>query len=351
MGEAAGAGPVNVHGFEAIAKERLAEDAYAYAAGGADDERTLRANRDVFARVQIRARRLVDVSRVETSVEVLGERLAFPIVLAPVGFQRVFHAEGELATARAAVRVGALMIASSLSNASVGEIARAGGRPVWFQLYPTTDRRITRGLLERAKAAGSRAVVLTVDTPVFGNRERHADYLARLNTGGVVRLGNYEGLRDAEPIVDPTMTWDMIDWLRGATSMRIVVKGIVTHEDARLCVERGVDAIIVSNHGGRQEESDRSTLECLPEVVDAAGGSLPVLIDGGFRRGTDVFKALAMGARAVCVGRAYLWGLAAAGEEGVERVLEILRSELVRAMQLAGARSVGEIDGSFVRWG
>ncbi len=191
-------------------------------------------------------------------------------------------------------------------------------------------------------------MVLTVDTPVLGNRERHGDYLAKMLAGGT-RMGNYEGLRTDEPIIDPTMTWDMLDWLRENCGMKLVVKGIVTHEDTERCVERGVDAIIVSNHGGRQEESNRGTIECLPEVVEAAG-DIPVLIDGGFRRGTDVFKALALGARAACVGRPYVWGLAALGAQGVELAVEILRTELVRTMQLAGTTSLATIEASHVEW-
>ncbi|MHC4992656.1 MAG: alpha-hydroxy acid oxidase [Planctomycetota bacterium] len=340
--------PKNVFDFETLARERLGEDAYGYAVGGADDELTLQANREAFRLVQIRARRLVDVSAIDTTTTVLGQPLPAPIVIAPVGFQQVFHPQGELPVARAAAARGTLMIASSVSNASIGEIAQAGGGPLWFQLYPTTDRRITRGLLRRAEAAGCRVVALTVDTPVVGNRERHGNFLRRLLGGGIMRMGNYEGLRTNEPIADPTMTWDMIDWLKDNTTMKVVIKGVVTHEDATLCVERGADAIIVSNHGGRQEESNRGTIECLPEVVDAVGGRMPVMIDGGFRRGTDIFKALAMGADAVAVGRPYLWGLATSGQAGVEQVLDILRAELVLAMQLAGTPALRDIDDGYV---
>jgi isopentenyl diphosphate isomerase/L-lactate dehydrogenase-like FMN-dependent dehydrogenase len=289
----------------------------------------------------------VDVSRVDTTTTFLGEKLAHPITLAPVGFQGVFHPEAELASARGAASAHALMIASTLSSEAIGEIAAARREPVWFQLYPTTDRRITRGLLERAEAAGCRVLVLTVDTPVMGNREAHGDWLARMLAGGA-RAANLEGLRVDEPILDPTMTWDMISWLRDHGSMKIVIKGIVTGEDAEICRQRGVDGIVVSNHGGRQEESGRGTLECLPEVLSGAGSELPVMIDGGIRRGTDVFKALALGAKAVAVGRPYVYGLAAMGSAGVELALEILRGELVRAMQLAGATSLGGLEPKFV---
>ena len=339
---------LNVFHLEDVARERLSEDAYHYLAGGADDLRTVAANRDGFRRIQIRARRLIDVRSIDTTLTLLDEPLRSPIVLAPVGFQGVFHDDAELATARAAAARDHLMIASSASNHSVGEIAAAGGRPVWFQLYPTTDRRITAKLLRRAESAGCRVVVLTVDTPMIGNREMHGVVLRDL-IAGASRLGNYEGIRTDESINDPGMTWDMVDWLRRNTAMKIVLKGIVTHEDAALAARHRVDAILVSNHGGRQLDSERATTACLPEVVDAAG-TIPVMIDGGFRRGTDIFKALALGARAVCIGRPYIYGLGAFGQVGVERALELLQAELVLDMQLAGAVDLAGITRSHVVW-
>jgi len=338
----------NVFQLEALAQDRLGDDAYAYLSGGADDMRTVAANEAGYRKLQIRARRLVDATRIDTTVELFGRTLASPILLAPVGFQGFFHPEGELATARAAAARRHRMIASSVSNFSVGEIAEAGGTEVWFQLYPTPNRDITRGLLQRAERAGSRVVVLTVDTPVIGNRERHSTTLMKLITAGDVRMGNYEGLLGGESINDPSMTWEMVAWLKANTSMKVVLKGIVTHEDAALSVKHGAAGVIVSNHGGRQLESDRSTIACLPEVVEAVDGRLPVLIDGGIRRGTDVFKALALGANAVCIGRPFCWGLSAFGQPGVERALELLQAELVRDMQLAGAPAIGSITGDFV---
>jgi isopentenyl diphosphate isomerase/L-lactate dehydrogenase-like FMN-dependent dehydrogenase len=332
----------NVFDFEALARVALGEKPYAYLSGGADDERTLAANRSGFEAIRIRCRRLVDVSTVQTRTRLLDLEMDCPIVLCPVGFQGQFHPDGECATARAAAARNTLLIVSSASTWSVGEIADAGGGPLWFQLYPTPDRRITRGLLERAEAAGCRAVVLTVDAPVIGNRERHDDSRELLG-GDALRMGNYEGLRTDEPVFDPTMTWDMISWLREHTRLAVVIKGIVTREDAALCVEHGADALVVSNHGGRQEESGRGTIECLPEVVEAVAGRLPVLIDGGVRRGTDVFKALALGADAICIGRPYIWGLSAAGRAGVEQVIDLLRTELVRTMQLAGTARLADI--------
>jgi len=332
----------NLFDLELAAERALSEDAFAYLAGGADDARTVRANGAAFAELGLRPRRLVDVRRVDTSLELFGETLASPILLAPVGFLAFFHPGADLAVARAAASTGHRMLTSSAATHAVGEVAAAGG-PVWFQLYPTTDRDVTRGLLERAEAAGCGVVALTVDTPVIGNRERHNTTLSRLLAGGQLRRGNYEGLPPYETISDPGLTWEFCDWLRARTSMRLVLKGIVTAEDTRLALEHGVDGVIVSNHGGRQLESDRATVECLPEVVDAAGGRIPVLMDGGVRRGTDVLKALALGARAVCIGRPYCWGLGAFGEAGVRAALELLQAELVRDMQLAGAPSLRRV--------
>ena len=335
-------GALNVFHLEDAARARLSDEAYEYLAGGADDMRTVAANEAGYRAFGIRERRLVDVSRVDTSLELFGSELASPILLAPVGFQGIFHAEGELATARAAAARGHRMFVSSVSNSSVSEIAQAGGAEVWFQLYPTTDRAVTRGLLERAERAGCGVVALTVDTPVIGNREASATTVQKMIAGSV-RMGNFEGLGTFTTVTDPSMTWDMVAWLRANTRMKLVLKGIVTHEDAALAIEHGVDGVIVSNHGGRQLESDRATVACLPEVAETIHGRIPVLLDGGIRRGTDVFKALALGARAVCIGRPFCWGLAAFGRAGVERALELLQAELVRDMQLAGAPNLAAI--------
>lgn len=333
----------NVFQLHAVAKDRLRKDANDYLAGGADDMRTVRANTEAYRKLQIRPRRLVDVRNVDTSVELLGETMESPILLAPVGFQVLFHPEGELASARAAASRHRRMVVSSVSNYSVGEIVAAGGQKVWFQLYPTPNRTVTLGLLRRAEDAGCRVVVLTVDTPVLGNRELHGTTLAELLKGEATRLGNYEGIRSGEPITDPGMTWDMVRWLKANCAMQVVLKGIVTGEDAELCLEHGADGVIVSNHGGRQLESDRGTVECLPEVVEVIDGRIAVLIDGGIRRGTDIFKALALGADAICIGRPFCWGLAAFGQSGVQRALDLLHAELVRDMQLAGVTSLTDI--------
>jgi isopentenyl diphosphate isomerase/L-lactate dehydrogenase-like FMN-dependent dehydrogenase len=338
----------NVFDLEIAARERLGGDAYLYLAEGADDNLTVQANREAFREYRIRARRLIDVSRVDTSLELFGERLESPILLAPVGFQAVFHPEAELATARAAASRGHRMIVSSVSTFSVTEVVEAGGRKVWFQLYATPNREVTLGLLQRAESAGCSVVILTVDTPVIGNREQHAATLEEALAGERGRMGNFEGLPEFESITDAGMTWEVVGWLKRNSKMKVVLKGIVTSEDAELCLRHDVDGIIVSNHGGRQLDSEMGTLSCLVQVVDAVDGRIPVLIDGGFRRGTDILKALALGADAVCIGRPYCWGLGAFGESGVARALELLQLELVRDMQIAGAPSLTRLDRSFL---
>ena len=356
---------LSVFEFEPLAKKVLPPAHYGYLASGVDDDLTLRANREAFTKVQIRPRRLVDVSRVDLSTEILGTRWETPIVLAPVGSQRAFHAEGEVAVARAAKAKGHLQILSTMTTASVEDVTKAREAPIWYQLYPTARWSVTEALVRRAEAAGCPVVVLTVDLPVISNRETAAE-LARLDEREcsvchgegstyfrVERKPMFDGL-DVRGLTDlsaPALTWDMISRLKRVTRMKVFLKGIVTREDATLAVENGADGVIVSNHGGRAEESARGTLESLPEVVEAVSGRIPVLIDSGFRRGTDIFKALALGADAICIGRPYLWGLAAFGQPGVEAVLEILRKELALAMRLAGVTSIRGITRDFVTRG
>ncbi|MHC5066115.1 MAG: alpha-hydroxy acid oxidase [Planctomycetota bacterium] len=339
---------INLLQFEAAAEQVMSRRAFDFLAGGADDEFTLRANRDDYQNWQIRVRRLVDVAKIDMRLELFGEELPSPVLLAPMGDQGNWHADGELASVRAAAKGGHRAMVSTLSTYSIEEIAAASSQPLWFQLYPTGDRGITAELVQRAEATGCRVLVLTVDTPITGNRERQVVALDRI-LGAVKTTGNFAG-RDPFPFpLDPSMTWDMVDWLRAKTNMPIVLKGIVTREDALLARERGVDGIVVSNHGGRQEESGRSTIACLPEVVAAVEGVMPVLIDGGIRRGTDVFKALALGAKAVCIGRPYGFGLACFGEAGVLRVLELLDAEVERIMALAGTRSLDSISSAYLQ--
>ncbi len=354
---------INVMEFEAVARKKLPSAHYGYMATGVDDDATLRANHEGFARYQIRVRRLRDVQKIDMSIRLFGATWDNPIVLAPVGSQKAFHPEGEIAVARAARANGRLQILSTMTSSAVEAVNEARGAPVWYQLYPTNDWNITRALTKRAEAAGCPVLVFTVDLQGGSNREtlmkyRRAD--ARectiCHVGGLTynptirRRPMFQGL-DLSRVVTQyplDMTWEIIKRLKDTTSMKLVIKGLVTREDAQLAVEHGVDGIIVSNHGGRGEESNRSTIECLPEVVEGAAGKIPVLIDGGFRRGTDIFKALALGANAVCIGRPYLWGLAAFGQPGVETVLEILRRELQMVMRQAGTTSVEQITQAYV---
>ena len=348
---------LDIFQIKAAARSKLDLKAWHFIANGADDGKTMAENRRIFDDWQIRVRRLVDMRNVDMSVDVLGESLRSPIILAPVGNQQLVHETGEIGTVRGAGRH--LMICSTVSSFSIGEIAAQATGPLWFQLYMSKHRPFVRTLLANAEQAGCRVVVLTIDGPTIGNREaerwfRSADGDRKMSDqeksnqkksgqGKPMRMGNFDNYEGKKNIGDPSMTWEIVDWLRANTDMKIVLKGIVTREDARLCRESGVDGIIVSNHGGRQEESNRATLDCLPEVIDGVDDEMPVLIDGGFRRGTDIFKALGLGARAVCIGRPQVWGLGAFGEQGVRRVLSILRAELVRIMKFAGTRTIAEI--------
>jgi 4-hydroxymandelate oxidase len=349
--------PRNLAQYEAAARAVLTPSVYDYYAGGAEDELTLRWNVAAFQQFSLRPRVLVDVSNVDASVELLGHRLAFPVILAPTAFQRLADRNGELATARAAASAGTVLVASTLSTFTIEEIAAATDN-LWLQLYVFRDRSITRALVERAEAAGCRAISLTVTVPVQGNRERDAHNRFTLPAG--IEMANFSGLRQAgfpqseasrldafiRTEFDPALTWKDVDWLRSITKLPIVLKGIMAAEDGALAVEHGASAVVVSNHGGRQLDSGEPTLLALPKVVDAVGGRIPVLMDGGIRRGTDVVKALCFGATAVMIARPYLWGLAVAGQEGVEDVLRLLRAEVERTLALLGRPSVGMVDRS-----
>lgn len=344
---------LDIFQMQRAAQKALDLETWHFIVNGADDLRTLNANRTAFDAWQMRVRRLVDVSRVDTGVQLFGQKLPTPILLAPAGSQQTIHTDGELGTMRAASARGHLMIVATTSSNSIGEVRAAGTSPLWFQLYPSPDQGLMRHLLAAAEAAGCLAVALTVDSPTRGNREGERWFARTSTRKAPPRMGNLEGYlagnKGPPRIGDPALTWAIVDWLRANTRLPILLKGIVTREDAELAVRQRVDGLIVSNHGGRQEESGRGTLECLPEVVAAVGGRMPVLIDGGFRRGTDIFKALALGADAVCVGRPYLFGLGAYGEQGVARVLAILDSEFQRSMQFAGTTSVAAIKPAYLQ--
>jgi len=351
---------INVMDFEAAARAALPPAHFGYMATGVDDDLTLKANRDGFAKIQLRPRRLMDIRRVDPGIDLFGTAWETPIILAPIGNQKAFHAEGELPVARAARSKRTLQILSTATNTSVEEITEAVGRPVWYQLYPTSRWEITEKLVRRAEAAGCPVLALTVDTQA-GRHTETADRFKKLDSRKCVtchgtkpedffrRKPMFTGMEMAGiTTANPGLTWEHVRKLKSMTKMKLLLKGVETREDAKLCVENGIDGIIVSNHGGRAEESGRGTIECLPEVVDGAGSRIPVLIDGGFRRGTDIFKALALGARAVCIGRPYIWGLSAFGQPGVERVLDMLRVELELVMKQCGTRSIAEITRSAV---
>jgi 4-hydroxymandelate oxidase len=349
-------GPVNVSEFEALARERMTASAYDYYAGGAEDEVTVAANRDGFARLALRPRVLTGTHEVSMRVELPGASLSCPVFLAPTAFNKLGHPDGELAAVRAAGAADTLMCCSTISSTPIEDVAAAASGPLWFQLYVYRDREVTRDLVRRAEVAGCRALVLTVDTPRLGRRERDARNAFALPPdiaiANLERYGTADALRWASTssftayvhrLIDDSLTWESVTWLRGITALPVLIKGIVTAEDAVLAIEHGAAGVIVSNHGGRQLDGTVATIDALPAIADAVAGRVPVLVDGGIRRGTDVFKALALGATAVGIGRAYLWGLAADGEAGVTRVLEMLRAELELTMALAGCPTVGAI--------
>ncbi|NNC66238.1 MAG: alpha-hydroxy-acid oxidizing protein [Gammaproteobacteria bacterium] len=344
---------INVFDFHEVAKQVMSAGHYTYMALGTDSGGTLRANRAGFEKFQLRMRRLVDVQNVDTSIELFGERYPLPIMIAPVGHQKAFHQEGEPAVARAARSRNVEQILSTVTSVAVEEVNEARGRPVWFQLYTITEWQDTLAMVKRAEAAGCPVLAVTVDLPV-SNREILMRHRRDTNAECQACHAPDAGVIPPKPMTGGARTntrfvdWDYVDRLRDATSMRIVLKGIVAAEDAHLAVERGVDGIIVSNHGGRAEDSGRGTIESLSEVVEAVDGRMPVIVDGGFRRGTDVFKALALGADAVAIGRPYIWGLASFGQEGVETVLDILKRELEIVMMQARTTRIEEINRDFI---
>jgi len=346
---------VNVDDFEAAARERLDPGAYGYMAGGAGDEHTLRANSAAFARWDLRPRVLVDVGGVSAATTVLGTEVTLPVLIAPTAFQRLANPEGELPMARAAAAAGTVMTLSTLSSVTPAELAAAApGAAQWFQLYWSRDRAFTQELVEGAVEAGFSALMLTVDLPVAGRRERDVragfalpDDLPLPNLPISLRREDFHtALHEA---VDDTLTWRDLEWLHSVSFLPLVVKGILTAEDALLAAEHGAAAVVVSNHGGRQLDGVPATLEVLPEVVEAVGERVEVFLDGGIRRGVDVLKALALGARAVLSGRAVLWGLAADGEEGATQVLSLLRKEIELGLKLLGCPSPDAVTRGHVR--
>ena len=310
---------------------------------GAEDERTLKANEAIYDELQLKIRRLIDVSRIDTAVSLFGQSYASPVGLSPIGFQKLFHPDHEVGTAAAMEGHGGLMIAGMLSSARYRDIAAKLTRKPWLQLYARWDRGMIKSVLDEVADAGCPAVALTVDTPVGGNRETADLYSTEMAFEGPMTAGNIPAGIDPLSPPDASTDWKFVEWLQANTRMKVLLKGVVTADDARIARKAGIDGLVVSNHGGRQEESNRSSLESLEEVVEAIGGSMPVLFDGGIRRGTDVFKALAVGADVACIGRPQIWGLGAFGEIGVARVLEILNTELKRTMAFVGSTSISQI--------
>jgi 4-hydroxymandelate oxidase len=354
---------INVFDFEPVCYKNVPPAHFGYMASGIDDEVTLRANREGFLKFQLRPRRLIDVSKVDMSVELFGTKYDSPIVIAPTGGNRFFHPDGEIAVAKAAKAGNHAQILSTAASTSVEDVTAARGAPIWFQLYASSKYEVAEALVKRAEKAGCLGVAITVDR-VGGRNQETLFRLRKADTrdcsgchdnsslqASLRTKPNYDGL-DLSGLTNTqsaNLTWETVKRLRGATRMKVLLKGILAYEDAALAVDNGLDGIIVSNHGGRGEDNGRGTIDALPEIVDAVKGRIPVLVDSGFRRGTDVVKALAIGAQAVCIGRPYLWGLGAFGQPGVERVLELMRVETHAAMQQCGVRSVKELNPNFVR--
>jgi 4-hydroxymandelate oxidase len=346
---------INVFEMEAIAREKIPPAHLGYLATGVDSDLTLRANRAGFSRFQIRPRRLVDVSQTDTSVNVLGSEASSPIFLCPVGSQGAYHGDAELGTARAAAAKGHHMVLSTQSSTSVEKVSEARGAPIWHQLYPTTRWEYTVAMLQRAEAAGCTTVCLTIDLPGGRNTET-SQFLTREDTRNCSSC--HQG--QAKPMLEgfnmqgvglnsSQLTWDVIGRMKEVTNMNVVIKGIEVGADAALAVQNGADGIWVSNHGGRATETGLGTIECLPEIINAVNGRVPIVVDGGFRRGTDIYKALAMGASAVGIGRPYCFGLGAFGQAGVERVLDLLNRELLITMRGSGTPTIASIGPDYVQ--
>jgi 4-hydroxymandelate oxidase len=345
--------------FEPLARRRLSKMAYDYVRSGGGDEISMRENRAGFERLQLAPNVLRDVSQLDTRVNLFGGELESPILLAPVAYHRLYHREGEVATARGASAAGSALVISSFTTTSIDEIARNTQRPIWFQLYVQRDRAFTKDMVQRAVASGCKAVCLTVDTPVLGCRYSQLSFglpkgmecvhLRGLGTSSTVPEFKIERGRVFDPLFDPSFNWSDLEWLRSIAGVPVILKGVLTPQDGKRAVEHGAGGVIVSNHGGRNLDTVPATIDALPRVVEAVAGRIPVMLDSGIRRGTDVLAALALGAKAVFIGRPYVYGLAAGGAKGVERVMTILRDELERAMALTGRRSITEIDTS-VLW-
>ncbi len=347
---------INLAELETLARGALSEIAWSYYSSGADDETTLLRNREAFQEIALRPHVLVDVSHRDSTTRVLSSELAFPVMLAPTAFHKLAHPDGELASVRAAGALGTTMVLSTLSTTRVEDVLAAATNDVWFQLYVYRDRGATAALVQRVADAGCKALVLTADAPLLGRRERdmrpgfalpESMRVENLHADGYARVDAAEGESGLAAyfrrLLDPSLSWKDLDWLRSISPLPVVVKGILRADDARRAVTHGADGVVVSNHGGRQLDTSVSTIEALPEVADAVSGETTILFDGGVRRGTDVLKALALGAEAVWIGRPVLWGLALDGQRGVEHALGLLKNEIDLAMALSGCRTLDDI--------
>ena len=346
---------INVFDFEPVAFKKVPPAHFGYMASGVDDEVTLRANRQSFLKYQLRPRRMRDVSSIDMSVNLFGTQWKTPIIIAPTGGNKAYDPEGEIAVARAAKAGGYLNILSSAASSTIEDVIAARQGEVWYQLYATSSVDVSKQIVRRMEKAGVPVLEITVDRNGGRNQEtffklRKQDPRACVSChvhgfGTAEARPNYAGIdmSNVKSMQSSNMTWDFIKHMRDATKMKIVLKGILTQEDAELCLKYGVDGIHVSNHGGRSEDGGRGAIECLPEIAKAVNGRVPIVFDSGIRRGSDIFKALSMGATAVCVGRPYLWGLGAFGQPGVERVMDILKTELYGVMQQMGAPNVAAI--------
>ncbi len=349
--------PICLADFELLAKAKMPARSWEYVCAGAGDEITVRWNEEAYRRIRLKPRILVDVSKLDTRVTVFEQEHAFPILLAPVAAQKLMHPEGELASARGASAAGATMVVSSFANTRLEDVAAVATSPLWFQLYAQTDQGFTRELVQRAESTGYRALCLTVDTATTGARNREARAKVKL-----LPIPNFESFKGAgrdvslhtgsqdvyKSVLDASMSWQEVEWLRSIVKIPLVLKGVLDPDDAERAVKSGVAGIIVSNHGGRNLDTLPATIDALPQVAEKVAGRMPVFVDGGIRRGTDVLKALALGASAVFIGRPYVYGLAAAGEAGVRQVIRILQREFQMAMALTGRTNIAGIDRSVI---
>lgn len=348
----------DVPDFERAAQKSLPPMAWEYISGAAADEITLRWNAEAYQKLRLKPRVLTDVSKLDTRVRLLGRELAFPILIAPTAYHKLFHPDGELATARGAGAADATMVVSSSATVSLEDVAKAATKPLWFQLYVQPNREFTAGIIRKAEAAGYEALVVTVDTPVLGPRYRElrANFalppgMERANLRGLAAATNVQRPSESNIFslnLDPTLSWADIDWIRSLTKLPVLLKGILNPDDADRACQHGVAGLIVSNHGARNLDTVPATIEALPEVIARVNGRVPVLVDGGIRRGTDILKALSLGATAVLIGRPAVYGLAAQGAEGVTRVINILRRELEMAMALSGRPTIKALDASVI---